>query len=185
MQGFWKFLVRRSGWRIEGQLPDVPKFLLVVVPHTSNWDFVVGMMLIRSLGLKPIIFAKDVFFFWPLGVICRAIGVYPVNRRVSTNFVDRVIEIFAEHEQFIAAITPEGTRGHVSELKSGYYHIAKKGNIPIVVGGIDFKRKVAVVEEPRKALDNFTDDAESLIAFAKTIHGKHPEYSVAYQPEDN
>lgn len=157
-----------------GTPPTEKKYLFVGVPHTSNWDFVYGWLAIHALQLNVKIFAKDVFFIWPLNHICRWLGVMPVNRRRSTNFVDSVALMFEEHESLAALITPEGTRSYRPVLKSGYYHLSKKANVPIVLAGPNFKEKTFTIMPARGPLPTFEEDEANVIEFCRTQVGKRP-----------
>ena len=170
-------LFNLCGWRLIGELPSEDKYLFVVVPHTSNWDFVVGWLAIKGLGLNVKIFAKDAFFVWPLNHVSRWFGVMPVNRRKRTNFVDSAAQLFEDHDQLAAVITPEGTRSPQTTLKSGYYHLSKKADVPIVVAGLDFTIKGFTLLPARKALATFAEDEAQLIEFSKTQRGKNPDNS--------
>jgi len=171
---FFKWL----GWRMLGEPPrDLPKYLFVVVPHTSNWDFVYGWLAIRSLDLGVTIFVKDMFFVWPLTYLCRFFGVAPINRRESTNFVDSIARQFQERDELHALITPEGTRAYQPQLKSGYYYLAKKANIPIVVAGVNYQQKTFTLMPARAPLASFEEDQANIIEFCKNMRGKRPEQS--------
>ncbi len=170
-------LFRLWGWTIIGQPPSEKKYLFVAVPHTSNWDFVYGWLAINALNLDVKIFAKDIFFVWPLKYVCAWLGVMPVNRRRSTNFVDSVAAMFEDSTSLAALITPEGTRGYRPVLKSGYYHLAKKANVPIVVAGPDFKDKTFTILPARKALPTFEEDEATVIEFCREQVGRHPQDS--------
>lgn len=173
-------LFKMRGWKVVGDLPTADKYLFVVVPHTSNWDFVVGWLAIMGLGLKVKIFVKDAFFVWPLNYVCKWFGVMPVNRSKRTNFVDSASALFESHEQLAALITPEGTRSFQPTLKSGYYYLSKKADVPIVLAGIDFNKKSFTLLPAREALATFEQDQAAVIEFAKSQHGKNPEFSYRY-----
>jgi len=168
-------LFKLLGWRMIGEPPQENKYIFVAVPHTSNWDFFYGWLAIQALDLNVKIFAKDVFFIWPINYICTFLGVLPVNRRKRTNFVDSVAEKFDQAEQLRLLITPEGTRSYKSTLKSGYYHLARKANVPIVVAGPNFDEKIFTVLPPRAPFDTFAEDEAQVIGFCKTQHAYHPE----------
>ena len=163
---------RVFGWKVVGDPPEVKKYLFVVVPHTSNWDFVLGWLATKAINLDVKIFAKDVFFVWPLNYVCNWFGVLPVNRRKSTNFVDTVALMFDEADELAAVITPEGTRGYRPVLKSGYYHLAKKAGVPIVIAGPCFRRKIFTIVPPRAALESFEHDEDNVIEFCRDQIGK-------------
>ena len=105
------------GWEIVGELPKERKYIIVVAPHTSNWDFLIGVM-IRSFDPKFV--GKKELFIWPFGHFFRWMGGYPVDRSKHTNFVDSVIALFNEKEDFIITLTPEGTRSYSPDWKSGF-----------------------------------------------------------------
>lgn len=177
MQRFCKFIFfRLMGWRMLGEPPkDLDKYLFVALPHTSNWDFVLGWLASKALDIKITFFVKDVFCKGPLICCCRFFGVAPVNRRERTNFVDSVAQQFAEHEKLVVLITPEGTRKYKPELKSGYYYLSKKAKVPIVLAGPNYADKTFTLLPPRPARETFEEDQAELIAFCKTMHGKRPD----------
>ena len=158
-----------------GEPPLDKKFVFVGVPHTSNWDFIYGWLAIQALDLDVKIFAKDVFFIWPISYFCYALGVLPVNRRKSMNFVDSIAEKLAKADKLRLLISPEGTRSFRSTLKSGYYHLAKKAKVPIVVAGPNFKDKTFTIMPPRAPLATFEEDQLQVIEFCKSQHGYRPE----------
>lgn len=166
------------GWRSLGEPPtDVKKYLFVVVPHTSNWDFVYALLATKSLGLDVKFFVKDAYFIWPLGYLCRWLGLLPVNRRVSTSFVDTIAEKFDQADELHMLIAPEGTRKSVDSLKSGYYHMAQKSGAAIVVAGPNYEQKTFSILPARGPLASFDEDQQQIIEFAKTHVGKIPNNS--------
>jgi len=167
---------RVLGWRQIGEAPtDLKKYIFAAVPHTSNWDFIYGWMATRAMNLKVTIFVKDSYFVWPLTYFCRFFGVAPVNRRENTNFVDLIARQFKQRDQLIAMITPEGTRKRVENLKSGYYHLARQANVPIVVAGPNYAQKSFTVLPPRAALASFTEDEAQIIKFCQSMVPKIAE----------
>lgn len=111
----------------------------------------------------------------PINYICAFLGVLPVNRRKRTNFVDSIAEKLDQAEQLRLLITPEGTRAYQSTLKSGYYHLAKKAKIPIVVAGPNFADKTFTIMPAREPFTTFAEDQQNVIEFCKTQHAYHPE----------
>jgi len=165
------------GWKVEGPLPTEKKFILAGLPHTSNWDFLVAWLIIVAMDLKMSIFVKDVYHTWPLNYLCKFFGVLPVNRRKSTRFVDVVVEQYIKADALRSVIAPEGTRKFSASLKSGYYHIAKNANVPIVLAGPDYKERKYIFAPARFAMDTFEEDEQNLIEFCKKISGKNPNNS--------
>lgn len=135
------------GWHFEGAFPDQPKIVLVLAPHTSNIDFLVGLAPLFALGLRLSFMAKDSLFWGPLGVYLRWLGAVPIVRSAGRGYVDAAIKEFREREQFVLVITPEGTRTRVEHWKSGFYHIARGANVPILPVVFDYSRKEVRFEE--------------------------------------
>lgn len=141
-----RFLVRLIGWRVEGALPEVPRFVLVVAHHTSSWDVPVGLLCAYALGLLfpwPYGFmVKAPVFRWPLvGPLMRWLGGLPIDRSAPNNVVEQMVEAFGRHERLMLAITPEGTRQRRGYWKSGFYYIALGARVPIVLAYLDYARK--------------------------------------------
>lgn len=130
-------MLRALGWRIEGGIPDLPRFVVIVAPHSSNWDFVVGAAAMFALDLRLSFLGKDALFRGPLGPLMRAMGGIPVDRSSSHGVVASAIEAFGAREQLVLAIAPEGTRKAVERLKSGFLHIARGAGVPILLATID------------------------------------------------
>src|SRR3972149_4845505 len=131
-----RFLLPLVGWSVEGDLPDVPQFVLVVAPHTSNWDVPIGLLCAYALGLLfpwPYGFmVKAPVFRWPLvGPLMRWLGGIPIDRSAANNVVEQMVEAFRRSDRLMLAITPEGTRQRLGDWKSGFYHIALKAGGPL------------------------------------------------------
>ncbi len=169
------------GWKINGQLPnDVKKYIIAVAPHTSNWDFPLGICVRSILRIKNAQFlGKSQLFKPPFGWFFRWLGGHPVERSSSHDMVDQVVKIFARHERFILAMAPEGTRKKVEKLKTGFYYIAKGAEVPIVPVGFDFRLKEIVVREPLYPTDDFDADMEKLMAFYRSVTGKNPDQGLS------
>jgi 1-acyl-sn-glycerol-3-phosphate acyltransferase len=137
-----------GGWRFEGAVPNEPKFVIIVAPHTSNWDFIVGVLALFSLGFRISFLGKHTLFKWPLGLFMRWLGGIPVERSVRKDRVADTIAAFDAADKLILAVAPEGTRKPVKEWKSGFYHVAHGAHIPIVPVAFDYGRKVVRLFEP-------------------------------------
>jgi 1-acyl-sn-glycerol-3-phosphate acyltransferase len=157
-------LMRLVGWRIEGKLPDLPKYVLIGAPHTSNWDFILFLGVIFSLRADVRFMGKVELFRFPIGWFFRYCGGVPVDRKKSTGLVEQMVKASNESERFILTIAPEGTRHHVTEWKHGFYYIAKSAGIPIVMAVVDGKHKTVRIGQ----VFHPTDDME---ADMKTIKG--------------
>ena len=124
--------LRLSGWRLVGRFPDVAKAVVIVAPHSSNWDGLHGLAMKQVIGLDVHFLAKRQLFWWPLGGLLRALGAIPINRGAAADLVDQAARQFAENEQFWLGLAPEGTRKPVTRWKSGFWRIAKEAGVPII-----------------------------------------------------
>ncbi len=129
------------GWQIVGQAPNLPKYVAIGAPHSSNWDFPIGMLLFIALGLRVSWMGKDSFVNGPLKRVWHWMGGVPINRRAAHGVVDQMIDVFNNRDQFVLGITPEGTRSRVTKWKSGFYHIAQGAGVPIFPIELDYKIK--------------------------------------------
>lgn len=151
------------------------KFVVVVAPHTSNWDYIIGRLFYFSMGIKAKIMIKKELFFFPLGFVLKAIGGVPVERQRKTDIVERMAEEIRKSEKFILTITPEGTRKKVTEWKRGFHRIAKAAGVPVLPGYFDYKRKVVGIGEPFFPTDDEDADMRKIKLFFKDITPKYPE----------
>ena len=134
--------LRLIGWRLEGEYPEhAARYVMIVAPHTSNWDVVVGMFAKFALGLHVRFLAKHTLFRWPLGVLLRWWGGFPIDRRATGGVVESAARAFRESEQFALTITPEGTRGKVDAWKSGFYRVAHAAGVPILPVAFDYSKR--------------------------------------------
>ena len=147
--GRWAFT--RAGWRVEGNFPDVPRQVLVIAPHTSNWDFVAGLGAMLALDLDPRWLGKHTLFRPPLGWLMRAIGGIPVRRDTHHDMVAQVVDAFRAARAMVLAITPEGTRRKTAAWKTGYYAIAEQAGVPVVPVWFDWGRRVVGIGAPYAA----------------------------------
>ena len=170
-------LYRLMGWKLNGQLPDLKKYIVIGGPHTSNWDFVLAICFVWILQVKVTILGKKELFVFPFSTIFRSLGVIPVERKKSQNQVEAVAEMFNNREQFIIGLSPEGTRKKVTKLRSGFYNIALKANVPIVVGIIDGATKTIHIRPPYYNTGNKTIDLEYYNSQYKSYKGIIPENS--------
>ena len=139
------------GWKTEGEIPNhIPKKLYVVVPHTSNWDFPVGILLKYAYNMEVGFIGKASLFKFPFGWLFKLMGGIPVDRSRTKGFKEAVIETIKSQERFCTAIAPEGKRGKVDKLKTGFYHIAVGADIPLVYVKFDWKNKIVAFSEPKK-----------------------------------
>lgn len=138
--------LKLTGWKLVGQMPDVPKFVIIGVPHTSNWDAIVASLAMLASGFKYTFLIKKEWFFWPMGPLFRALGGYPVDRGKGNNVVDQVVELFEKEEKLCIGFPPEGTRSKVAKYKSGYLRAAYAANVPVFICAFDGPKKRVVLD---------------------------------------
>jgi 1-acyl-sn-glycerol-3-phosphate acyltransferase len=152
-----------AGWRVDGKLPDLPKFILIGAPHTSNWDFVLFLGVIFTLRANVHFMGKAELFRPPYGWFFYYCGGVPVDRKKSTGLVEQMIQTCQAAERFILVIAPEGTRHQVVEWKRGFYHIAKGAGIPIVMAQVDGRHKaVHIMEQVFHPTDDMEADMKAI-----------------------
>ena len=164
--------MRISGWRIAGNIPNVPKYVLIVAPHTSNWDFFHGFCAFLVLRLDNTWLAKHTVFFWPLGILARRFGGMPIDRAKGGNIVRICVSEFARRERMSITITPEGTRGKVKEWKLGFYYIATEAGVPIVPVALDYSKQQVVIMPPFTPTGDAAADLPKIKALYSAEHGQ-------------
>lgn len=174
---FGKITLKLAGWRTEGEVPAARKSVMIVAPHTSNWDFPIGLMASFALRIKPYWIGKHTLFRWPLGPFFRMMGGIAIDRRASQKMVQRAIQAFKEHEEFLLVLTPEGTRKKVQEWKTGFYHIAKGAQVPIICAFLDYRRKVVGIGPVITASGNMEADVSRIKSFYAEISAGFREKS--------
>ena len=172
--GFGRWILTIAGWRIEGAFPDVPKMMLIVVPHTSNWDFFVGLMAKFALRLECRFMAKDSLFWWPLGAFLRQMGGIAIDRTAADGVVMGSVRAYRDRERLILVITPEGTRSRVERWKSGFHRIARAAGVPIVLAVFDYSRKVVQLGPAFDASADYDGDLAAMQAHISAAMAKHP-----------
>lgn len=146
-----------------------------MAPHTSMWDFVYGFLGFMALGYRSGYLIKKEMFFFPLGLLLKALGAIPVNRQSATSLVLHITEMFNKKDEFILTITPEGTRNLVRNWKKGYYYIARNTGIPIYFGFLDYKKKIGGIGPGIMPTNDYEKDLKIIEDFYKDIHARHPE----------
>lgn len=169
-------LLRMAGWSVEVTVPDYPKCIICVAPHTSNWDFVVGKLAYASVGRKAGFLMKESWFFWPLGCIFRALGGVPVPRgRKSGSLTAVLTKRFEDADHLVLAITPEGTRSRTTDWHTGFLRIARQAGIPVVLGVIDYASKKVLIEKTFRPTGNLEADMRAIKDYYKPYSGLHPD----------
>ncbi|MCC6609397.1 MAG: 1-acyl-sn-glycerol-3-phosphate acyltransferase [Burkholderiales bacterium] len=163
------------GWRTVFVPPPAPKTVIVVYPHTSNWDFVIGFLARAAVGLRCHFVAKESLFRGVFGAWLRRVGGIPVDRRAPIGFVDQVVRHFERSDEFHLVFTPEGTRARTEHWKSGFYRVARAARAPVGLAFIDYGRRVVGVGEWIALSGDEKRDLERMSAFYAGKVGKHPD----------
>ncbi len=177
MRRFCAFLLRLLGWKVNGFVAPEPKCIIIGVPHTSAWDFIISYLFYTSLGGKARILIKKEFFFWPVGFFVRKMGGIPIDRSKGANVIRQTVNLFNSMEHLHLAMTPEGTRKHVVRWKAGFHAIAKLADVPVYLGSFDWGTKVISIWEKFELTDDAQADIRRMKDYyrEKGIQGKYPE----------
>jgi 1-acyl-sn-glycerol-3-phosphate acyltransferase len=166
------------GWKIKGNFDtNIKKCVIIVVPHTSWYDFFIGVFFRGTYPVEINFLAKKELFKFPLGGYLKWMGGIPLNRSKTENKVDAIAKIFETKEVLRLSLSPEGTRKKVTQWKSGYYYIAQKANLPIIPIGFDYANKQVIVFEPFTVTNDFEKDSKYLEKLFKNVKGKVAENS--------
>lgn len=168
-----KLVLRLLGWRVVGQLPETPKFLLIGAPHTSLSDYPLTALLLLSVRLKPSWLARKVHFSWPLRPLARALGAMPPDRK--DGFVQDMTDNFNASDNMVLGLVPEGTSAFVPRWKSGFYHIANNSGVPVVPGFIDYRTRTLGFGPKLVLTGKVEHDLKMLQDFYSDKQGRHPE----------
>ena len=176
IQRFCRWLLyKKLGWTKCVTVAHPDKFIICLAPHTSNWDFIIGQLYAQAEGFKINFLMKREWFFWPLGVIFRSLGGIPVWRSKHTSMTDNLAETAKTKDSFKLCITPEGTRSPNTEWKKGFYFIALKAEIPILLYGVDYEKKKIVCTDSFTPSGNIDEEMPKIKSYFKDFKGKKPE----------
>lgn len=171
-----KLMLKIIRWRVIGSLPEGQrKYVLIVAPHTSNWDFILFVFTVSVLRLQPSVLIKSTLFVGPLGWFLRYCGAIPVNRAQKNSLVDYIAGIYAERDEFVLVITPEGTRSANPNWKQGFHHVATKADVPILVVSVDSNKRTIGIEGLMEPSDDVDSDILKLKKLFDSKSGLKPE----------
>lgn len=173
MHFFSLIVLKALGWKIKGKMPDLPKFVAIAVPHTSNWDFVYTLLAIFAMKGKIYWMGKDAIFKKPFTGVFKWLGGIPVDRSKSNNLVSQIIDQYNKNERLVITIPPTGTRKKVMRWKTGFYYIALGANVPIVPGYMDYPVKTTGFGAPFYPTGDIDSDLKQLSVFYKGMKGKN------------
>ncbi|MCH5225490.1 MAG: acyltransferase [Muribaculaceae bacterium] len=161
----WGFLLKCFGWKTDITVPYRDKAVICVAPHTSNWDFIMGLLAYRSLGRKASFLMKEFWFFFPLKYLLNALGGIPVKSNPTRSLTSVLIEDFKKRKHLNLAVTPEGSRSAVDQWRTGFLTIAYNANVIIQLGVIDFQHKSVFIKEEYNPTGNFEADLKNIRAY--------------------
>jgi 1-acyl-sn-glycerol-3-phosphate acyltransferase len=170
-----KAFLRLTGWAFEGTVPPSRRYVLIAAPHTSNWDFVYMMAMALSLGIRLNWMGKASLFASPLGGVFRALGGIPTYGDLRANVVEQSVARFREPGDLVLAVPAEGSRRHATHWRSGFYHIARLAEVPIVLGYLDYERKRGGLGPEIRPSGDAKADMDLIRAFYADKTGRYPE----------
>ncbi|MBS0612136.1 MAG: lysophospholipid acyltransferase family protein [Proteobacteria bacterium] len=172
---FGILLMRLVGWRIVGNLPNTRKFVLIVAPHTSNWDFFYGALAYFVLRLDTTWLVKETAIRGPLGALAKHFGAAPIDRSHANHVVQAYLREFQKRERICLTITPEGTRKKVPEWKRGFYHVAVGAKVPILPVAFDYRTRHIVLNHPIQPTGDIDADLPRIKQYFCKEMARHPE----------
>ncbi|NNE04187.1 MAG: acyltransferase [Xanthomonadales bacterium] len=170
-----RWIYKLLGWTTEVEYPDTKKYVLIVAPHTSNWDFPLGMLAARILRLKVHYLGKHTLFEGPFGWFFKYLGGIPVRRDKVHNMSQQMAQRFAEADELVLAIAPEGTRKKTRHWKMGFYHIARAAQVPIVMAYLDYGNKKVRMGGAFYPGEDMQETLETVRAFFVGVQGRYPD----------
>lgn len=178
------WLVKILGWTVHAEFPDTEKYVLIVAPHTSNWDFPLGILAKTALKLDARWMGKHTLFRWPVGWFFRALGGVPVRRDQALNMISQMADLFAGPGPMVLALAPEGTRIKKDHWKTGFYHIARAAQVPIAMAYLDYENREVGLGGTFYPSDDISEVFVKIRAFYRDRNGKYPEKQSLIQPRE-
>ncbi len=175
---FGLLYLKLFGWRLENKVPDVQKCVIIAAPHSSNWDLPTTMATGAGLDLSFHFLAKHTIFRPPWGTFFRFMGGIPIDRRSKQNYVEKVAEIIRSKQRCAIVVAPEGTRSKTEFWKSGFYHIAKAADVPIVLGFLDYENKTAGIGRSIYPIGTPSEVMDQMRDFYRPAMARDPELFV-------
>ena len=175
VKAFCKWLLyKKWGWTLNITEDHPDKFIICLAPHTSNWDFILGLLYSRAEGMECNFMMKKEWFFWPLGPIFKKLGGIPVHRQKHTSMTDAIAESAKAAKIYHLCITPEGTRSPNPDWKKGFYFIALKAGLPILLYGIDYQKRLIQCTKTIIPSGDIDNDMRDIKLYFKDFRGKIP-----------
>ena len=168
-------LLTLMNWQVLGEIPNKKKFILAVAPHTSNWDFVVAVLVMLRLRLRVTFLGKESIFVGPFGVLLRKLGGMPIERSTAHGVVSHLVDAFEHSETMVLGLSPEGTRSKTVRWKTGFLIIAQRANVPIVPVSLDFSKKQVTFLPAQSVIDDIDKELEQFQKLFKGVCAKNPQ----------
>jgi len=175
MRSISQFILKMIGWELDDQSPQTNRYVLIAYPHTSNWDFILGMLAKWAMNMPLNWVAKHSMFWGPFKPLFIAIGGVPLDREKSAGFIQTNIDLFEQRDEFVLGLMPEGTRSKTKRLKTGFYHIAHGAGVPLVLAYLDYKNKKIGAGMVMQVSGDIEADFEIIRNFYQDKTGYKPE----------
>lgn len=167
--------LRLTRWTVSGSMPARGNYVMIAAPHTSNWDLPYMLAVAAVLGVKISWMGKEQIFTRPFAGLMRRLGGIPVRRDAPQNMVEQMVGVFADADDLILAVPPEGTRSEANHWRSGFYHIALGAGVPVIPGFLDWEHRVGGVGEPIELTGDVQEDMDRMRSFYGPLRGRRPE----------
>ena len=172
-------ILRIFGWKVDTHSPEgVDKCVVVMGPHTSNWDFVIGRLAFIAFGIKGSYLIKKELFFFPLGWVLKKMGGITVGRGGKRNLTETAVSYFENNKRMFMVFTPEGTRSYSPNWKKGFYYISENANVPIYIGYMDYEKKVGGFHSLFEPTGDIEKDIQYIKNILKKYKGRFPENGI-------
>ena len=175
IRAFFRFCLRLVGWTTVSNLPKEDRYVVIAAPHTSNWDFPLGILYIISAGVPFRYMGKDALFKWPQKYLFKALGGFGVDRNKTTSLTKRMAKFINSQDKIALALAPEGTRSNIGYWRTGFYYIALEAKVPIAMATIDYQHKEIGIKQSFMPTGNIEEDMHIIREFYQDIKGKYPE----------
>lgn len=170
-----RWILVKLGWTIQIDIPDIKKYVTIAAPHTSNWDFPLGILTAKAVKLDAHWMGKHSLFRWPFGWFFKAIGGTPIRREEGRNYIQQMADLFDSSEALVLALAPEGTRSKTDHWKTGFHYIARAANVPILMGYLDWGKRQVGIGGMFYPVEDIEANFARIREFYKNRHGKFPE----------
>lgn len=174
-RAFGRWVFKGLGWQAKGEIPDHPKLILAVAPHTSNWDFFVAIAFVLSEGIRVRFIGKHSIFVFPVKYLLFKLGGIPVNRAQSNGTVGQIADYFANSQTMAFGVAPEGTRSYLPEWKTGFLHISQAAQVPVILVTLDFTNKTLELGPDFGISTDIDKDLQRIKQASKRAIGKRPK----------